>query len=251
MYAFRNLTIVVPAYNEERTIEKTVSEVHSSAACFLEAFEVIIVDDGSHDRTGELADELASTLSPHVKVVHFQRNRGVGAAFQEGLRLARYPYITLIPGDNAFTKSGIARMFSQVGASNLIISYRANFHVKTTLRRWLSGIVTLLVRGLTGRQIRDAHSLFVFPVDLARRIELPKGYGYHLECLCRLLLMAPSYIEVPVELNQGPDQSSGVMRVATLARLAGTVSKLCWLRITGRLVDEPGNLGRGNEKAGG
>ncbi|MGI0015184.1 MAG: glycosyltransferase, partial [Nitrososphaera sp.] len=59
----KKLTIVVPAYNEEGTIEKTVSEVHSCAACCLEAFEVIIVDDGSHDRTGDLAYELASTLS--------------------------------------------------------------------------------------------------------------------------------------------------------------------------------------------
>lgn len=234
----KKLTIVVPAYNEERSLEKTVSGVCSCAASFLDAFEVIIVDDGSSDRTGEIADTLAHRFSPAVKAVHFQQNRGVGAAYREGLRMARYPYLTLIPGDNAFDKSGIERVFSRVGTCNLIVSYRANPEARTTLRRWLSVLATLLMRGLTGRRIKDAHSLYVFPVELARKIDVPAGYSYHLESLCRLLFMAESYIEVPVELNPKRDQSSGVMKPRTLVTLAGAVLKLYALRITGRLLDK-------------
>lgn len=234
----KKLTIVVPAYNEERSLEKTVSVVYSCAASFLRAFEVIIVDDGSSDRTGEIADALARRFSPAVKAVHFQENQGVGAAYREGLRMARYPYLTLVPGDNAFDKSGIERLFSRVGTCDLIISYRTNPEARTTLRRWLSVLATLLMRGLTGRRIKDAHSLYVFPVELARKIDVPAGYSYHLESLCRLLFMAESYIEVPVELNLKRDQNSGVMKPRTLVTLAGAVLKLYALRITGRLLDK-------------
>ena len=234
----KKLSIVVPAYNEERNLEETIWEVYSCATKVLDAFEVIIVDDGSSDRTGEIADALAHQFSPAVKAVHFQQNRGVGAAYLEGLSMARYPYVTLVPGDNAFNKSGIERVFSRVGTCDLIVSYRTNPKARTTLRRWLSVLATLLMRGLTGRRIKDAHSLYVFPVELARKIDVPAGYSYHLESLCRLLLMAESYIEVPVELNPKCDQNSGVMKPRTLVTLAGAVLKLYALRITGRLLDK-------------
>ena len=232
----KELSIIVPAYNEETNLEKTISEAYSCAVKCLEAFELMVVNDGSTDRTGQIADALAIQFPSAMKVVHFKQNRGVGAAYREGLKLARFPFLTVIPGDNAFHQTGVERVFSLVGTSNLIVSYRSNPQARSALRRWLSRFATLLMRGLTGSHIRDAHSLFVFPVDLARKIHVPLGYGYHLESLSRLLLMTDSFVEVPVELNPKPDQSSGVMKLGTVMKLAGTVLRLYALRIAGRLT---------------
>jgi glycosyltransferase involved in cell wall biosynthesis len=233
------LTIVIPAYNEEEKLGRTVREAQECAARMLDEYEIVIVDDGSVDGTLAVAESLAAEFAGIVNVRHFPVNRGVGAAYIEGLKVARFPFLTLIPGDNAFNSNGLERIFAEVGEYELVVSYRSNPRARTFFRRVLSIFATWLVRGITGRPVRDAHSLYVFPVALARAIPVSPDYSYHLESLCRLLLMARNYVEVPIELNPKPDASSGVMRLRTLCHLGWTVLKLYALRVAGRLTDKP------------
>jgi hypothetical protein len=81
------------------------------------------------------------------------------------------------------------------------------------------------MRLVTGRPIRDAHSLYVFPVAAARQVGRNTGYGYHIEALSTLLRGGVSYAEVPVLLNPRPDSSSKVMRLSVLARLIATMAR--------------------------
>ncbi len=229
------LSIVVPALNEEGRLAVTVQEAIRTAQKHLDAFELIIVNDGSTDGTFEAAEQLALRF-PCVSVVHFPENRGVGAAYYEGLRLARFPYLTLIPGDNAFRQSGLEAMFPLVGRHEMIISYRANPRARTPLRLLLSRCCTTAMRMLTGCPIRDAHSLYVFPVAKARQTPRNAGYGYHIETLAALLRGGLSYAEVPVLLNPRPDSSSKVMRPGVLLRLMATMTRLYLNRLLGRRI---------------
>ncbi|MFO0802176.1 MAG: glycosyltransferase family 2 protein [Gemmataceae bacterium] len=224
------LTILVPALNEERRLAVTVEEAIRAAQRHLAAYEVIIINDGSTDRTGEVAEELAAR-HPWVSVVHFDTNRGVGAAYHEGLRRARHPHLTLIPGDNAFQSSGVETVFQHVGRREMVVSYRANPRARTRMRLLLSRCCTTAMRLLTGHPIRDAHSLYVFPVAKARQVPRNTGYGYHIETLSTLLRGGVPYVEVPVLLTPRPDSSSKVMRFGVLARLMGTMSRLYVHRI--------------------
>jgi glycosyltransferase involved in cell wall biosynthesis len=238
------LTIVVPALNEERRLAVTVEEAIQSARKHLSRFEVIIVNDGSTDGTFEVAERLALRF-PCVSVVHFPENRGVGAAYYEGLRLARFPYLTLIPGDNAFRRSGLEAMFPLVGRHEMIVTYRANPQARTPLRLLLSRCCTTAMRLLTGCPIRDAHSLYVFPVAKARQAPRNAGYGYHIETLATLLRGGVGYTEVPVLLTPRPDSSSKVMRLGVLLRLMATMARLYGKRFAGRrirFVEEPQQL---------
>ena len=219
------LTIVVPALNEERRLAVTVEEAVAAARRHLAAFEVIIVNDGSTDRTGEVAVGLAARF-PGVSVLHFATNRGVGAAYHAALGRARYPYLTLIPGDNAFHASGLDTLFREVGRHDLVISYRVNSRARTRMRLLLSRCCTAAMRVVTGRPIRDAHSLYVFPVAEARQLPENTGYGYHIQALSALLRGGLRYAEVPVLLNPRPDSSSKVMRFGVLARLIATMARL-------------------------
>ena len=221
----RELTIVVPALNEARRLAITVGEVIQAAQRHLSAFEVIIVNDGSTDGTGDVADALAARY-PWVTVIHHSTNLGVGAAYHAALRLARFPYLTLVPGDNAFHISGLEAVFQLVGQTPLVISYRANPRVRTRMRLLLSRCSTLAMRGLTGCPIRDAHSLYVFPVAQSRQVARNDGYGYHIETLSTLLRGGVEYTEVPVLLTPRPDSSSQVMRIGVLARLIFTMARL-------------------------
>jgi glycosyltransferase involved in cell wall biosynthesis len=218
------LTVIVPAWNEEERLATTVEEVVLAAKRHLRAYEIIIVDDGSTDRTAAVADALAAR-SGSIRVVNHAANRGVGAAYYTGLSLAQYPYLTLVPGDNAFHVSGLEAVFALVGSVEMVVSYRANPRARTPIRRILSRLCTLGMRLVTGRPLRDAHSLYVFPVAQARQVRRNNSYGYHIETLSTLLRGGVPYTEVPVRLNPRPDSSSKVMRLGVLARLIATMGR--------------------------
>lgn len=232
----KKLTIVIPAFNEENRISITLKEVHHIARKTLHEFEMIVIDDGSADATHAIAVATANDLGHEVKVFRQKVNQGVGAAFQLGLAQARFPQLCLIPGDNAFNVSGIELLFSHCGSSPLVISYRQNMETRTPLRHLLSRLATLSLRMITGYKIRDAHSLYLFPVEATRLLNVKSaGYGYHIEILSRLLNRLQLFSEVPVTLNPKPDASSGVMKPGTLFILGATLSKLFGLRLIGKL----------------
>jgi dolichol-phosphate mannosyltransferase len=216
------LTVIVPAWNEEERLATTVDEIVAAAERRLRAYEIIIVNDGSADDTATVAEGLAQHHAC-VRVVHHPTNLGVGAAYYTGLSLARYSSLTLVPGDNAFHISGLERVFALVGSVKMVVSYRANPRSRTPVRRLLSRCCTLGMRLVTGQPIRDAHSLYVFPVAQARQVRRNDGYGYHIETLSTLLRGGVPYTQVPVLLNPRPDSSSKVMRLGVLARLIATM----------------------------
>jgi dolichol-phosphate mannosyltransferase len=209
------LTIVIPAYNEEEILLTTVEEAISAATAELSSFEIIIVNDGSTDGTQTVADQMAKRYD-EVSVIHQPQNLGVGAAYALGLERARFPNITLIPGDHAFAKSGVIEIFRAAGSAEIVISYRANPQARTLMRRVLSKICTSLLRVAIGCPIRDGHSMYVWPVEKARKIKVPADYRYHLVSLTTLMKDADTYTEIPVTLTPKPDASSGVMRFGTV-----------------------------------
>lgn len=221
----RRLSIIIPAYSEEKRLGLTTNDVLSAAKEKLHEFEVIIVNDGSTDGTREVADRLARE-NKEVSVIHFERNQGVGAAYKAGLERAKFDFLSLVPGDRAFEKSGLLDMFSAVGQADMIISYRANPRARAPIRRLLSKICTLQLRITTRCWLRDGHSLYVWPVALARTIKTPADYSYHLVTLVNLLQRVSSYAEISVKLTPKPDVHSRVLAWRVVTTLAWRLSML-------------------------
>ena len=221
-----SLTIVIPAFNEAGRLRIVVEETLEEATRELEAFEIIVIDDGSSDDTGKIADLLSGEHPGVVLAVHHPTNRGVGAAYATGLAQARYPRLTLIPGDRAFEPSGIGAVFRAAATADVVISYRQNPGARTPVRRALSRICSALLRAATRCPIRDGHSMYVWPVEAARRIEVPQDYRYHLVSLVTLMQEVESFVEVPVTLTPKPDYSSGVMRPKVVIGLGLTMMGL-------------------------
>ena len=106
------LSVFLPAYNEEKMLAQTTQKVDEVLKKIANDYEIIIIDDGSKDKTGEIADKLASQ-NKKIKVIHHSPNRGYGAVLKSGMYAARFPWVVLIDADGQFDFAEITKFFSK------------------------------------------------------------------------------------------------------------------------------------------
>jgi glycosyltransferase involved in cell wall biosynthesis len=156
-----SISAVLPAYNEEAIIERTVRHVAEVLSDLARDFEVIVTNDGSRDRTGELLAELQRQEPDlHLKVVTHERNRGYGAALASGFDAALKDLIFLTDGDKQFDVTELGRFVPEMdGQTDLVIGWRKN-RADPPLRKLNALGWKLLVNTLFGYTARDVDCAF-------------------------------------------------------------------------------------------
>lgn len=152
------LSVVLPAYNEEGNLERTVRSVLRYLEATGRNHEVVVVNDGSRDGTGRIADELARQY-PRVRVVHHRRNRGYGAALRSGFQAAQLAHVLLMDSDGQFDIEDLERLALMTNRAPIVVGYRAR-RADPPLRilnAWLYG---LLIRCVLGLRLRDLDCAF-------------------------------------------------------------------------------------------
>jgi glycosyltransferase involved in cell wall biosynthesis len=152
------LSVIMPAYNEEGAVSDAVRAVQEHVFSIVPDAEMVAVNDGSRDRTGEILDGLAKR-DPRVRVVH-KKNGGHGPALITGLAAARGDYVLLIDSDNEIPLESFAPLWQQVHNG-----YDAAFGVRRVrndarLRRVLTRVIGHALRLLFGVRLRDANIPF-------------------------------------------------------------------------------------------
>ena len=162
--AATSISAVLPAYNEEAIIERTVRHVAGVLSGLVEDFEVIVTNDGSRDRTGAILAELAQREPQlRLRVVSHERNCGYGAALASGFDAARKDLIFLTDGDKQFDVSELADVLPAMDAqTDLVIGWRRN-RADPPMRLlnawgWKTLVNTLF--GYTARDVDCAFKLF-------------------------------------------------------------------------------------------
>jgi len=119
------LSYFFPAHNEEANLQGLVEEALATLPDLAEAFEIIVVDDGSRDATPRIADELAAA-DPRVRVVHHPRNRGYGAALRSGFGASRYELLAFTDGDRQFRVVDLGRLTARYleGGADAVVGFR-------------------------------------------------------------------------------------------------------------------------------
>ena len=112
-----------PCHNEQESVEQMTKKTLEVLAKISDDYEVIIVNDGSCDQTGEIADRLAGE-SQHVKVVHHQVNRGYGGALQSGFRAATKKWVFYTDGDGQFDINELPGLIDLTEKYDVITCYR-------------------------------------------------------------------------------------------------------------------------------
>lgn len=119
-----SISIVVLAYNEEENLNRAIKEIHNYLKNNFNTYEIIIIDDGSKDKTGKIADELAKKHK-EVIVHHNGKNLGFGASEKIGFSKAKYELASLYPADLQFDIKELWKLVELVNqGSDVVISYR-------------------------------------------------------------------------------------------------------------------------------
>jgi glycosyltransferase involved in cell wall biosynthesis len=151
------LSYFFPAHNEEANLAGLVAEALETLPSLAETFEIVIVNDGSKDATGRIADELTAANPGVVRAVHHPTNYGYGAALRSGFRSSRYEHVAFTDGDRQFQVVDLGRLIERLAESDrpdVVVGYRikrADPFIRTAYAR----IYKLANRIFFGLKVRD------------------------------------------------------------------------------------------------
>ena len=153
-----SISVFFPCYNEEANVEAMVRKCQGLLPEVADKWEIIPVNDGSKDKTGEIIDRLAKE-DPNVHPVHHEKNKGYGGAVVSGYNASKYDYVFFTDGDLQFDLREITLLLEKIDEGDLILGYRKNrrdpWHRKLNAFMWGS-----LVKFLFGFQVRDVDCAF-------------------------------------------------------------------------------------------
>jgi glycosyltransferase involved in cell wall biosynthesis len=149
-----DMSVVVPAYREEELIGTTIPRLIESLSKQRRSFELIVVNDGSRDRTGEILDELAAD-EPRLRVIHFARNYGQTAALMAGFWAARAPVIVPLDADGQNEPDDIAMLADKLDEGYDVVSGWRKDRKDTWLRTQVSRIANRIIGWRTGVKLHD------------------------------------------------------------------------------------------------
>lgn len=240
--AFERALVIVPTYNERENIERLIATVLAQDA----SLEILVVDDGSPDGTGEIVDRIAAQ-NPRVHATHRPRKMGLGTAYLTGFRwaLARdYAYIFEMDADFSHDPAHLPQFLEAIQTADLVLGSRYR-NGRVTVVNWpmtrllLSYCANIYARVVTGLQLGDATGGFkcfrrsvleAIPLDEVRS----NGYAFQIEMSFRAIKKGFRITEIPIVFV---DRTDGVSKMSKhiIREAIWMVWRLRWWALTGKL----------------
>ena len=196
------LSYFFPAHNEEANVRELVAEALEALPTLAEVFEIIVVNDGSRDATGAIADELAAANLGVVRAVHHPTNLGYGAALLSGFRAAGHELVAFTDGDRQFRVADLGRLTARLGEADradAVVGYRIK-RADPLIRTIYARLYRFANRVWFGLKVRDVDcACKLFRRDALAGIAVESGGAFFsAELLIKLHAAGRSIAEVGV-----------------------------------------------------
>lgn len=221
------LSVIIPAYNEESNIEYIISDIRKALNKIGQSSEIIVVDDGSEDFTGEIAREFGA------KVVRLNRNSGYGKALMAGFREAKGDIFVIIDANGKYTPEEIQQLIEPLRAGADIVS-GTRFSKESKVRPYSIGkfaylgnlLLDFSIRVLEGKRVSDTMSGFkAFKRKIIEGLDLESpSFEIAIEITMKSLSKGFQYREVPITYRTRYSISVSPLKiVCDAARLMKTI----------------------------
>jgi glycosyltransferase involved in cell wall biosynthesis len=200
-----SLSVIVPAYNEQKTIGTLLYAIVNALP---NTHEVIIVDDGSTDKTAEIADEF-SRIYTQVRVIRFNKNRGKTAALKEGFAASSGDIVIVQDADLEYDPEDVPGLIEPILTGKADVVYGSRFLVRRAarvlyFRHYLANrLLTFLSNLLTDMNFSDIETGYkVFRGEIIRNMVIKsKGFGFEIEVTAKIAKMGYRIYEVPISYH--------------------------------------------------
>jgi dolichyl-phosphate beta-glucosyltransferase len=229
-----DVSLIIPAYNEERRIKLTLESIDDYFSSQLLTREIIVVDDGSRDDTAGVVEELKKKIE-HLMVIRYERNRGKGYAIKTGIEHSNGEYIFFADADNSTPIQEFEKFYSSLKDNKVVIGSRyilgSNVVVKQRpYRVILSRCGNMLIRFFLLDGIRDTQCGFkAFQHEAAReifrRMKMDR-FGFDVEIILITRLLNYSVKEIPVSWLNSSDS-----RVRPIRDALRTFKELIYIKL--------------------
>lgn len=230
----RDLTILIPAYNESRRIQVTLEKVFKYAQGRFERLDVLVVDDGSTDGMGAF---LRQTYGDRVRIVRQERRGGKGAAIRRGVQEVQTTWMLFCDADLSISLEELEQFEPHTDRAPIVIgSKRApGSHVEyPPVRRFLGGIGQMLVSLFVVSGFHDTQAGFkLYRTDVARRLFAAQkidGFGFDFEVLFLAKRLGYDVVEVPIHCEH---KVGSTVRASTYFTVLHEIGTVVWNRLRG------------------
>lgn len=195
------ISIVLPALNEEQNIEKLTEEIIGYFEDKNIPYEVIIINDGSSDKTGKVADALASKYE-NISTIHHSQNKGYGKTLKDGFQAGKYEYLFFTDADRQFRINSLDKFLPLMkeGKADIVIGYRID-RKDSHLRKFLAWCFNRIISILFSLDYKDIDCAFkLFKREAFESLEVKSDdYLINAEILAKSKLKGLRIVQIGVE----------------------------------------------------
>lgn len=217
------ISIIVPALNEEKNIAGAVENI-LIALPERDDYEILIFNDGSTDKTGEIANALAAS-NLRIKVIHHATPQNLGGCFKEGVELAQGEYSVMLPGDDETHPQTIKNIFQAVGSAEIITTYTVNKEARNWFRRFVSAIYTNTLNFLFCLNLRYFNGPSLIKTGLLKKVPIASNFAYMSAILVRLIKAGQNYKEIEMIIKP-PKRQSRALKLKNVYLVLQTIFNL-------------------------
>ncbi|MFH1359724.1 MAG: glycosyltransferase family 2 protein [Candidatus Omnitrophota bacterium] len=195
------VSVITPALNEEKNIRFTIDRILDVFERCNISGEIIVVNDGSTDRTEELVEDFIQSDS-RVKVLKHETPQGMGASFWDGFDHAKGEIIVVIPGDNENDPWEILRYYSLLEHVDIVIPFIFNREVRPFLRNILSLLFRLIINSTFVVNFNYTNGTILYRKDIIQDVKYrSSSFFFQTDILIRLVKKGYLFAEVPFRLD--------------------------------------------------
>lgn len=191
------LSVIMPALNEEDNVELAVHSTLSAFEKYNIAGEVVVINDGSTDKTREIVERLCC-VKQNVRLINHDTPKGIGYSFWDGVKKVDRDVVVLFPADNEIDPEDTLQYFGLMDKVDMLVTFFHNTEVRNRSRRIISALYRFVVNISFGTNLNYTNGAVFYRRSILEEVSLNNfGFFYQAELLAKMIRKGYLFAEVP------------------------------------------------------